>query len=73
MKRFINNFGSVDDIKCSLCFVEPKNPSHAKADLKYLQDSLADEKKNKNRATVLKMIQGKINSIKKKYQPYLQD
>ena len=72
MKYLLSNLGSVDDIRSSIRLIDPKEPAFAKKDLHYLEKSLEYEKINKNRSSVIKMIQAKMNAINKKFQPYLQ-
>lgn len=66
MKYLLNQLGSVDDIRCSLELLNPKNHQDIESVLKYLQSSIDDEKQNKNRATVIRMIKSKIKKINKK-------
>lgn len=68
MKRdLLNRKGSIDDIRCSLGFIAPKDKRQAYADIEWLTDSLRDETMNKKRASVISMIEARIRRIQKKY------
>jgi hypothetical protein len=71
LSNSLSNLGSVDDIRSSIRFIDPQTPEKAKQDIEYLEFSLGQEKKVRYRTSVVKMIQAKINSINKKFQPYL--
>ena len=70
MRGLLSNNGSVEDIRNSLYFVKPVDPEDARELLKWLQESLDDEVKNRNRSTVIKLIQSKVRLIKKQFQPW---
>jgi hypothetical protein len=57
--------GSVDDIRCSLSNMNPVTGFEIRDDLDFLSRSLAYEVKNKNRVSVIKMLQAKINKVRK--------
>lgn len=64
MPNFINHSGSVEDIRCALGYINPKQAGkHA---VESLQASLDNEKNNHyNRATVIKMLETKLRQIAK--------
>jgi hypothetical protein len=61
----IQNVGSVDDIRCRLRLMNPVTGFQIREDLQYLIRSLDHEVKNKNRVSVIKLLQAKINKVKK--------
>jgi hypothetical protein len=65
MDRDVIGNTSVDDIKSSLRLLNPKSSDEIRRYTDYLNRSLDFEVKNYNRATVIKMIRGKINQFKK--------
>ena len=56
MKYLLNQRGNIDDIKCSLSF------GYSKEDL---LEALHDEKQNKNRQTVIKLLEAKLRKLLK--------
>lgn len=60
-QHLINQSGSVDDIKCSLSFIKQCTPQT----ISLLTNSLENERQNKNRATVIKMLEAKIKKLNK--------
>jgi hypothetical protein len=64
MSRLLNNT-SVDDMSSSLKLMNPKTAFEIRDDLELLNDSLANETKFRNRATVVRLLQAKINKVKK--------
>ena len=65
-RNLYNQKGSVDDIRCSLVFIDPKSIEQALASNETLAASIANEKENKNRATVIKMLESKKTWVEKK-------
>jgi hypothetical protein len=63
--RVIQHSGSVDDIRCSLRLMNPRTAYEIRDDLAYLNRSMDYEVKNQNRVTVIRMLQAKINTLKK--------
>jgi hypothetical protein len=59
------NHTSVDDIAGSLKLMNPETGFEIRDILDYLNRSLAFETKNQNRSTVIRLLQAKINKIKK--------
>lgn len=59
------NHTSADDMRSSLKLINPKSSEEIRKYLEYLNESLNDEVKNRNRASVIKMLRTKINQIKK--------
>ena len=59
------NHTSVDDIKGTLALMNPKTSFEIRDDIEYLNRSLDYEVKNQNRSTVIRMLQVKINKVKK--------
>jgi len=57
--------GSVEDIRCTLKFMNPKTGFKIREDLDYLNRSLDYEVKNMNRVSVIRLLQAKINKVKK--------
>ena len=64
MSRIIVNT-SVDDLISSLRLRDPKTSFEIRDTLEFLNLNLNYEVKNKNRATVIRMLQAKINKVKK--------
>jgi hypothetical protein len=64
MSRIINNT-SADDLNSSLKLINPQTGFEIRDTLEMLNSSLDNEVKNRNRASVLKMLKAKINKIKK--------
>lgn len=57
---------SVDDLRCTLNFVAPKNEAQRITDIKRLQTDLDEENAYKyRRTTVIKMLEAKIRSLQK--------
>ena len=69
-RHLYNQKGSVDDIRCSLGFIYPKSVEQALADNETLAASIANEKENKNRATVIKMLESKKAQIEKQIKTF---
>ena len=65
-RNLYNQKGSVDDIRCSLVFIDPKSIEQALSDNETLAASIENEKENKNRATVIKMLESKKTWVEKK-------
>ncbi len=63
----IQNVGSVDDIRCTLQLINPKSRFEIRENLNQLNYSLDFEVKNKNRISVIRLLQSKINKLKKRW------
>lgn len=61
----IINHTSVEDITGTLKLMNPKTSFEIRNDLEYLNRSLDYEVKNQNRSTVIRLLQAKINKVKK--------
>lgn len=59
------NHTSVEDIAGSLKLMNPETGFEIRDMLDYLNRSLAYETKNQNRVSVIKLLQAKINKVKK--------
>lgn len=59
MKTTINNHGSVHDVQCTLHFINPKTVPELLEDLAIIDAALKDEKKNRNRSTVIQLLKRK--------------
>jgi uncharacterized FlaG/YvyC family protein len=59
------NHTSVDDIRSSLRLMNPETSDEIRKYLDYFNRSLDFEVKNKNRGSVIRMLQAKINKVKK--------
>jgi hypothetical protein len=55
----------MEDIASSLKLIDPKAGFEIRDTLDYLNNSLAYETKNQNRSTVIRLLQTKINKVKK--------
>ena len=64
MEKVINNT-SIDDIRSSLQLMNPRTGFEIREDLDYLNRSLDYEVKNMNRVSVIRLLQAKINKVKK--------
>lgn len=62
---YLINQTSVDDMRISLQFINPKSRSEIVEDLDYLNRSLNNEFENRNRPTAIKLLQAKIKKINK--------
>jgi hypothetical protein len=60
----INNT-SVDDIAGTLKLMNPETGFEIRDTIEYLNRSLAFETKNRNRSSVIRLLQSKINKVKK--------
>lgn len=56
---------SVDYLRCSLALIEPKDDEDRHRYIKYLNDEMNDEYRNRNRSTIIKMLDAKIRQLKK--------
>jgi hypothetical protein len=65
MRHAIGNVGSVDDIRSSLRLIAPADQSNLDKTLAWLRASVTEERRMKNRATVIKMIKVKIKQLAK--------
>lgn len=61
----IQHKGSVEDMRGSLKLMNPQSNADKQWILSYLVLSLDYEVKNKNRVTVIRLLQVKINKVKK--------
>lgn len=59
------NHTSVEDIASTLKLMNPKTSFEIRNDLEYLNRSLDYEVKNQNRSIVIRLLQAKINKVKK--------
>ena len=59
----LSNHGSVEDIKCSLGYINPDEAASRKKHIAYLERSLICEKQDKKRDTVIKMIEVKLRKL----------
>jgi hypothetical protein len=59
------NHTNVEDIAGSLKLMNPMTGFEIRDTLDYLNRSLAHETKNQNRSTVIRLLQAKINKVKK--------
>ncbi len=57
--------GSIEDMRSSLRLMNPQSKADKQWILSYLVLSLDYEVKNKNRVTVIRLLQGKIDKVKK--------
>jgi len=57
---WLSNYGSVEDIRCSLQHRVPQTPSEMREDIEWLNKNLDYEVKNKNRSSVIKLIRSTI-------------
>lgn len=64
---YIGNYGSVEDCKCHLRFIDPKTEEEAINELDYLKQSIEFELHRQNRQTILKMIHSKISKIERQF------
>jgi hypothetical protein len=65
MRNAIGNVGSVDDIRSSLALINPTEESDINKTLDWLRKSVIEERRMKNRASVIKMVKAKINVLVK--------
>jgi hypothetical protein len=61
----IQHQGSVEDMISSLRHMNPQSTADQKWLLEFLRNSLDYEVKNKNRTSVIRMLYGKIDRVKK--------
>lgn len=63
----ITHLGSVEDVRCSLRFLEESitTPEKAVESMKWLNEALQEEEENKNRVSVKKMIAALFRRILK--------
>ncbi len=64
----VTHLGNVQDVKCSLYFVMEaviESPAKASENLQWVRDALQEEKEQKNRISVIKMLEALGKRIEK--------
>ena len=64
-RNLVNNAGNTEDIRCSLYHINPKSDADKIDTINWLTICLNDERKNRNRSTVIRMIEVKKKQIVK--------
>lgn len=54
---------SVDDLRSSLALMNPTTDAQIESDAQILRENISYESRNKNRSTVIKMLQVKLENI----------
>ena len=60
-----SRLGSVEDIRCSINFIDPKTKSELDQSIRSLAISILNENKNKKRTMVIKMLNAKMFKLMK--------
>jgi len=72
-RTLYNQNGSVEDIRCTLNFVNPGTRQKAFDEVERLTESIENEKQNQNRTTVVKLLESKKAKIDRLIETKLND
>ena len=64
--RYINRSGNPDDVRNSLAFRNPETDPDPEKTISDLNLSLIDERKNRNRVTVIRLLERKLKQYLKR-------